>query len=395
MDIGETIGKRIRTLRGNQYSQRELAEKAGVSVDLVRKLEQGVRHTASIDKLQDIANALDVPVSDLLGERTSLPTTGEGEGVLAIRRAISPVNDLTGDAFEESALTLRNAKRAVESLWGAYWFGNYQVLGKLLPKTLGQLRATRRAVPVADAPRAAHLLALGYQAAGDTLVHLGQQDAAFMAIREAMAVAEDGEDPLLPSSLRVSVAWQLLVQGRYSESEKVATVAAQQIEPSGDVSESHIAAFGLLAATGATAAARSQNPGSAGVLLDIAKESADRLGCERADHCSTFGPIKVGMMAVDVEVVQDNFTTALTAARRIPREGLPLASRARHMADLALCHARLRHNDKATDILLAMESMAPQWIRQQTLPKQVARELLGRERPSRLREFAARQGVHV
>jgi transcriptional regulator with XRE-family HTH domain len=54
------LGARIRQLRGRLLSQRELADKAQVSVELIRKLEQGRRHTASIGSLQRIARALDV-----------------------------------------------------------------------------------------------------------------------------------------------------------------------------------------------------------------------------------------------------------------------------------------------------------------------------------------------
>lgn len=50
-DEKTTIGERVRKLRGRLYTQRQLAERAGVSVDLVRKLEQGTRRTASVASL--------------------------------------------------------------------------------------------------------------------------------------------------------------------------------------------------------------------------------------------------------------------------------------------------------------------------------------------------------
>jgi len=62
------IGERIRALRtSSTYTQDDLAAAAEVSVDVIRKLEQGRRHTASIGTLQRIARALDVDVAELLG----------------------------------------------------------------------------------------------------------------------------------------------------------------------------------------------------------------------------------------------------------------------------------------------------------------------------------------
>ncbi|MGH3872323.1 MAG: helix-turn-helix domain-containing protein [Pseudonocardiaceae bacterium] len=50
-----TIGDRIRELRRGIFTQNDLAAAADVSVDVIRKLEQGRRHTASIATLARIA----------------------------------------------------------------------------------------------------------------------------------------------------------------------------------------------------------------------------------------------------------------------------------------------------------------------------------------------------
>ncbi|HEV8557309.1 MAG TPA: hypothetical protein VGR06_13040 [Actinophytocola sp.] len=50
-------------------------------------------------------------------------------------------------------------------------------------------------------------------------MHLGHPDAVFLAIREALRMAQEGDDELLHATLRASVSRQLLVQGRYEESE--------------------------------------------------------------------------------------------------------------------------------------------------------------------------------
>ena len=61
------MGKRIRTLRKRlRLSRQELATKAHVSREYIRKLEAG-GYDPTVGTLQRIAKALGVPVTELLG----------------------------------------------------------------------------------------------------------------------------------------------------------------------------------------------------------------------------------------------------------------------------------------------------------------------------------------
>lgn len=381
-----SIGARIKQYRRRprtRMTQRELAEKAGVSIDLIQKLEQKVRHTAGLGSLRAIASALDIPLGELVGKTTALPENRADEGVVAIRRAIADADDLIPDLeVDEHALTLEDAERSVDYLWGAYWAGRFQLVGQLLPTTLPQLRATARAVPTTGRPKACEALARGYQVAGDTLVHMGQQDAAWSAIRHAITAARDGDDGLLDAALRVSVAWQLLVQGRWEESERVAVRAAESTEPHGDASLEQVATHGVLAVTAATASARAGKTDTTTGLLGVAREMATRVGTRDRSVCqTTFGPSKVAMLEVDCCVVQEQFVEALDAAKRLPRDAaLPKATRARHLADVAYSQLRLGRDDDSVQTLLTMATYAPDWLPFQTLPRQTTAELLERRR---------------
>ena len=395
-----TIGRRIRQLRGHLLTQVELAERAGVSVDLIRKLEQERRHTASITSLHRIARALDVDTAELLAKATPMPRdAGPEAGVVAIRRALTAVDDILGepDADREPA-NPAEAGRMLTYAWGSYWTGRYELLAALLPGALAQLRAAEREAPATDRPRAAEQLAELYQITGCTLVHLGYPDPAFVALRAALGTADRGDDELRAATLRGSLAWLLLTQGRFSEARRLAVRAAERTEPTGDARLPAVSVFGSLLLTGATAAGRDGQRAEAAGLLDAAREAASRLGgVDRNDYETAFGPSQVTMQTVDVHVVTEEFGEALTAARGMPRDaGLPLAARCRHLADLALAHTRLGHDQRAIDTLLTMQQAAPDWSRYQTLPRRVVRELLERERrvrTPRLRELADRLGV--
>ncbi|HEX3787555.1 MAG TPA: helix-turn-helix transcriptional regulator [Pseudonocardiaceae bacterium] len=394
-----TIGARIKKLRTGAMTQQELATAAEVSVDLIRKLEQGRRHTASIGSLHRIARALDVDTAELLAKPTTLQTGDTESGVVAIRRVLTSVDDLIAEPDADGELiTVEEAERTVNYLWGAYWAGRYDLLGSLLPEALTQLRAVTRAASADARPHAMEALASGLQVAGDTLVHLGQTDAAFLAVREALTAARDGDNAFLSAAVRASVAWQMLVQGRLRDSEQVALTAAAAIEPRGKVTPSHLAVYGILTVTAATAVAREGRTDRTTELLDVSREYAGRLGTDQAACQTTFGPAKVAMMAVDCHVVLENFPEALKAARHLDREApLSLATRARHLADVAYSQTRLGQDSRALDTLLTMESIAPDWIKYQTLPRQTVHELIERDRRrvhgSRLRELARRLGA--
>ncbi|MGQ0775890.1 MAG: hypothetical protein ACT4NY_15965 [Pseudonocardiales bacterium] len=122
----------------------------------------------------------------------------------------------------------------------------------------------------------------------------------------------------------------------------------------------HLSAYGSLLITAATAAARDGRRAVAGDLLGSAAEVAHRVGCDRTDYETPFGPSQVTMQTVDVEVVTENYPAALEAALRMPAyPGLPLAARCRHLTDRACAHVNLSQKDQALALLLTVERMAP------------------------------------
>ncbi|MBF6161130.1 helix-turn-helix domain-containing protein [Nocardia cyriacigeorgica] len=392
----ETIGDRIRRFRGKALTQRELAERSNVSLALIRALEQGARTGASIASLQKIARALDVDIADLVGKRYGIPSSDPDAGVVAIRRALTSVDDLIDGGDAERAVSLDEARRAVDYAWGAYWNGRYEVLTSVLPPGIGQLRATAHSAQAAELPTAHELLARMYWVTGCTLVHMGQTDPAFMAIRHALDAAQKGNDPLLAATLRGSVAWQLLVQGRYEESHAVALKAAAAVEPTGDVADPHLSVYGSLVLQGATAAGRDQRTGEALALADAAGEVAGRMSGDRKDYETNFGPSQVVMQTVDINVSTERYPEALDAAKAMPNHaaGLTQVSQARHLLDKAAALARTGQRERALDMLLTAERVGGQeWVRYQTLLRQIVSELLDHDRQAPLRAFADRVGI--
>ncbi|MBV9139657.1 MAG: helix-turn-helix transcriptional regulator [Pseudonocardiales bacterium] len=94
-----TLGERIRRLRNEAVmTQDDLAATANVSTDLIRKLEQGQRQTASLASLSRIAAALNVDLGVLLGPtRSAAAARRDRPQIVAIRDALTNVADTLGE----------------------------------------------------------------------------------------------------------------------------------------------------------------------------------------------------------------------------------------------------------------------------------------------------------
>jgi hypothetical protein len=96
-----------------------------------------------------------------------------------------------------------------------------------------------------------------------------------------------------------------------------------------------------------------------GISSSRPNEVAQRLGSDRVDYETPFGPSQVTMQTVDASVVTEDYPSALDAASRMPvNPGLPLAARCRHLTDRACAHANLDQEEQALALLLTAEGMS-------------------------------------
>jgi len=393
MMVKSMIGERIRVLRRDVYTQNDLAAVADVSVDVIRKLEQGRRHTASIGTLQRIARALGVELAALLGPTRVVSATGADQPqVIAIRDALTSVDDLLDELDGADSPDLTELSRSVTYAWGLYWAGRFEPLAAMLPRLLAEAAAAMHDATVPEVGRAADLAAQVHAITAETLVRLDALDLGYVAAREAVRLAEVASDPLRAAATRSGLGHVLIRQGRFVDSERVYVATAESLQPRGEVSAAYLSVYGGVLLGGATAAARQGRAGAATDLLAEAAGVAQRTGVDRTDYEIVFGPSSVVMQSTDCAVVTEDYVAAMEMARRMsPDAAMPLASRSRHLLDVAHTQLRLGHARAAESTLLAMERAAPEWTVYQKLPRVLVGELLTRGRPSpRLRELARR-----
>ncbi|MHB6909174.1 helix-turn-helix domain-containing protein [Streptomyces sp. DB-54] len=391
------IGERIARLRARRkLTQEGLAERAGLSVDIVRKLEQGVRRTARLSTLNALAAALDVETSALVGKPTTFEVRGDGEqpSVLALRQAVSPVSELLGeDPDPEDPPDIAALRASLHSTEHIRREGRMAEIGALLPQLIRDAKAVAHVSTGGAAAAAQSVLAEAYQIAATTLAALGKEDAAFTALERARTAAARGDDPHLEAVGFSSLAWVLTKQGRLADAERVALSTAERIEPGFRSPPVELALWGILLLRAATAAVRRERRDTVRELLTLTGAAAARLGADRIDYATPFGPTNVGVAKVNFLVEMEDSAEALRTARTVPElRALPPTWRARFHVDRALAHADLHQDDGAVAALLTAERTAPEWMRYHSTSLRLVSELRGRERrrASPLTELADR-----
>ncbi|MEV5596963.1 helix-turn-helix transcriptional regulator [Streptomyces sp. NPDC052496] len=389
---------RLRLRRG--LTQEQLAEAAGLSVDVVRKLEQGRRRTARLSTLNALAAALDTEPSYLVGQpgtfEVQRPAQEDAPSVLALRRAVSPVSDLLGDEEYEDPPSIGQLRAALRSTDGIRREGRMGEIGVLLPSLIRDARMAAHAFTGAEAAAAHSVLAVAYQVAATTLAALGKEDAAFTAMERSVAAVRLCDDPRLETLSASTLSWVLTKQGRLADAERVATARADAIEPGFRSPPRDIALWGILLLRAATAAVRQKRYAAVTDLLRMASAAAERIGEDLIVYAIPFGPANAGIAKVNFLVEMEQSDRAVREARAVPALAcLPPTWRARFHVDRALAHHDLEDDTSAIRALLHAERDAPEWMRYHSTSRRLVAELRTntRRHNTPARELAGRLGV--
>lgn len=379
------MGDRVAELRlRRNLTQEALADRAGLSVDVVRKLEQGRRTSARLATINSLARALDTEPSFLVGQPSTFegihPAEPEPPSVHALRQAVSPLTDLLGgEADPEDPPTVAALQASLASTEVIRREGRMGEIGSLLPQLIHDARAAVHAYTGADAAAAQSVLAVAYQVAATTLTALGKEDAAYTAMERSWAAITRCDDPNLETLAASTLSWVFTKQGRLEDAERVALVRAEQIEPGFRSSPRDLALWGVLLLRAATAAVRQERQVTD--LLNMATGAAASIGEDLMVYATPFGPTNAGVAKVNFLVELERSEEAIRAARTVPGlDSLPPTWRARFHVDRALAYADLDNDAAATRALLSAEQGAPEWMRYHSTSRRLVEDLRGRAR---------------
>jgi tetratricopeptide (TPR) repeat protein len=327
----------------------------------------------------------------------SAGATEEPAEVAAIRDALLNYDGIWDDD-DANVVDLGSLDRQVQQAWQARQAAAYWQLGVLLPRVLtnAQLAARQHA---GDRQRAANrLLAAAYQCVGFAMANTGHSDLAWIAADRGILAAQQTEDRLVLAATSRTLAHALLAMGRHDKAQQIAVTALTTLEPGlGTALPAHLSIYGALLQTSSVVAARRGDRAGATEFLTDAAMIAQRLGGDRNDFWTVFGPTNVGIHRASVAVELGDAGRVVEQARAIDPSQLPsLERRTHHLLDIAQGYGQWRKDHQALDALLNAEQLAPQEVHHQPAVRRLVVELLHRERRTtkpRLRELATRVGV--
>ncbi|NIY67905.1 helix-turn-helix domain-containing protein [Streptomyces malaysiensis] len=399
----KTIGDRLGELRRyRDITQEELAERSGVHVDTIRKLEQNVRQSARLGTLRNLARALDTELDRLLGQptvTTELP--GDDGGLIALRDAIQDISALPGvptDVLDEDPPSAEAWIGQVRAATALYWEGAYSELASSLPLLLRDGRAVARETTGSLVEQVWYQLALSYQLAASLATQAGHPDWAFEAVEKQLHAAQRASDPLMEGMGVSTLSWVLLRQGRWEEAQSAAERKADAVEPSmRHGTSAQYAVYGNLLVAAATPAARRDRKDEADEYLNFAEAAAVRSGAVRV-YGTAFSPVEVKTQIVNIAMAgsEPDAEKALAASEDVRRNLIKRPVHlARHRLDVAQAQYQMGDSEGALDTLLEVEADQPEWIRYQMLARATVMEMREEERRrnTRLRGLAARLGV--
>ncbi|WP_267242624.1 helix-turn-helix domain-containing protein [Streptomyces sp. PR69] len=397
------LGDRLARLRRlADLTQEGLAERSGVSADVVRKLEQHRTHSARLPTLHALAKGLGVELTALLGDPPGVPSSGDADPpqLVAVRRAIVPplfAPPVEPTGVEQLSLPLLRAELA--DGWTLYHAADFGRLMEVLPGIIGDARLLA-AVGNAD-QRASGQAALGkaLQLGGHLAIRLGKTDLALSALERANTAAEQSSDALLGPMVSNSVAWAYQRQARLDDARNLAVHAADVVERKHTGTAQGVRVWGGLLMSAATTYARSDDYATAKAMMLEAERAAGRLARlpppVDGKLVSVFSRSSVRIERVRLAVQHERPEEALALARgiRLSRD-TPSSWRTWLLLDVARAHADTGDAAGAVRALQGLRRVAPGWMRHHTLAVAVVTDLWnGPTRPPGLRRLAEFLGV--
>lgn len=404
MDARAEIGQRIaRQRRRRGLSQVVVAGLVGRSESWLSQVERGRRSIDNHSVLVRLAEVLDLDVQQLTSDDMG-GDMAKYEGAAGVREAMLRYETLPGlinsDADDGGRPRLSWLGHELRRANKKYQATRYDEAGRLLP---GLIIAAERACQTGngDERRAAYTLcSLVYQSAATILNRVGEADLAWTAADRSLTAARLGDRPLLVAVSAYRLGYILIRQKRAREAEDLAVrsrdaLAASMRRPSPLL----LSVQGGLCLVAVTAAAARFDRAAVDGHLASAREVAARLGSDRNDFWTAFGPTNVQIHEVSAAVAFGDAKLALKRGEPLDVDRLGpglLGRRAQVALDLARAYAVQRQDAASVNTLLKAERLSPELVRYDPATNELLTELVRREHRAstpELRGLAQRAGV--
>ncbi len=388
------IGARVRAIRVRQgMSLDALAAATGLSKAHLSRIERGERGLDRRSTLQAIADALRTPVEELLGQ----PSKPQNRAEIITHTAALDVRDvlMASELGQDPGGSGRSATVLSRELWRVERLREAADEAGFAPLLPGLLTD------------AYSLVAQGNQEAGLSLIirccfaveqlctnATGQHELSWIAGERALAAARLADDPTLIGAANVLRGLALMHAGSRSRDRalEVVTRSAEELarHPLSDDAAEVLGMHHLISAFLHTTVERA---GQAEDQLREALALAEHTGDGNAFGL-WFGPTNVGAWRVWLAVEAGEGGAVAELASEVNETLLPPERRACLLIDVARGLARERdRRQRAVDVLLRAEALAPQRVHAGVFAREVIGSLLSAAGGADLRGLARRAGV--
>lgn len=403
----KAFGQRVKDLRrAAGMSQSDLAVAMGRSESWVSQVERGVQPVERLSILQGLADALGVAVRDVRPDAAAAPAEPEPQpesndldGLRVALTGHPALSSLFEGAPTQPVPTMADFRHQVEEAWDLAHASSYAALSDLLAKLVPDIEQAVRHAPAGDLPELHALRARTYQVAAASFTRQDEADAAWIAADRALQAAELAGQPLEVVASLFRMAHAFLRQRHVEQAEQAAKSAVSVLAPraqSPTCPPEELSLLGAMNLVLAVINAREGNRKQTHEHIERARQIATRLGEDRNDFDTEFGPTNVEVHAVSTAVDLGDAGLALEVAQQVDTSGLSPERQARFLLDVARAHAQRRHVGEAAAALLEAEKLAPEQIHDHHLAREVIRELTqlsGSRVPESLAGLAERSAV--
>jgi transcriptional regulator with XRE-family HTH domain len=390
------LGRKIAFHRARRgLSQRDFGAIIERSETWVSQVERGERRIDRMTVLRRVAEALDVPLAELaadtpiMAEASCRPATAS-----ALRMLLSSSLTLSlAIAPPAVSMSLGELREQADRAWELTHGAEYDELIPLLTDLLPQAEATVRLTKGAASKSAYRVLARAYHAAAAALVKLGELAAAWVAADRAISAAERAGDLLLMGEgiFRLTLVFQAGRQ--YDQAQHAASTGVDALAPMAEAgTKEAISLQGALHLQLAILAGRQNHAEQALEHLRVARVAARRLGEDRNDYNTEFGPTNVEIYEVAVAVELGDAGTALRIAAALDVSRLSPERRGRLLLDMARAHLQRRNPEGTIIALLDAERVTPEQTRNHWITRNLLQDLerAGHGRDQRVRGLMER-----
>ena len=206
-----------------------------MSKSWVEKIERGDRKLDRFSTISEIADALEIDISMLLGRSPDArPAHGNVAHceITALRDALGR-SALTAQLGRPRRPGLGELRQATAHAWTTFQYARYDILTRTLPGLLHDAQAAADHYTGDHADLARNLLGQVYQISSSTLRKLGAYELAHLAADRALGASLRAGDDLLAGTATIRVANALLAMGRTRAAFEANVATAHRLAPGG------------------------------------------------------------------------------------------------------------------------------------------------------------------